>query len=647
MKKHFVLILLIAMIHTVFGQNDSLKNPNISPLSFGLSEATTDSARYEVLYQTHVEARKLGVGVDYSGIETLSIEIPKTAKPIPLTDQTDFAGLDLHVVNRNKTLFLFELKQSLDTITIGKSLLGGKDFSSIEALAEGTHLLILQDEHPWVAKREGHSYSAIRKDVLLVCDGKAQNSPVTSYLTDSTKPKCFFCPATDTLKYVKNITFIRDSASTYKTKFLKLSGQNNVLVENVSIHTPPSTLTGDEAIAIEDCANITLQDVTIKGTYSRTDYYGYGIEMNNVLYSKFIRLNGQANWGIFGTNNLNEVQLMDCNINRFDVHCYCRNVTITNCKFTKLYNQFSSVYGNLVFDGCRFKNFVPVLFEPSYNSYTGFDLVFKDCVFDVTTSRNFFISAGYLDDKKNTRPELAKKCWPNVSMTNVIVNVPDNVYKVILFNVKGTVSKKYSVGNISKVRIDGLKFNYSGSGHAANFILSNADVSLSKSFACTINDMDILPYNDDKIVQGTTKYSYPASVTFNMHHDLTKDVVKISNSRLNYNVNINAQYNINYTKCTIGMVRYTPLVNSTRRNYSDCKIYLNCCDDRRYYIDNHASYNNCLFIPCNHYMVVDFYGSNNNVTLTNCRSSRVTPLIFKGRLDNSDLKNYSLVGRRK
>jgi hypothetical protein len=40
------------------------------------------------------------------------------------------------------------------------------------------------------------------------------------------------------------------------------------------------------------------------------------------------------------------------------------------------------VFGTVLFDGCRFTDFVPVLLEPTYNAYTPFTLVFKDCTFD-------------------------------------------------------------------------------------------------------------------------------------------------------------------------------------------------------------------------------------------------------------------------
>lgn len=618
-----------------------------SPYSFGLAEATSDIDRYDVLYRTHTAALKDSVGVDYTGIDSLKIEVPTNARPIPLTPYTDFSGLVLTVRNTYKTLFLFELVGTASPIDVEKDLLGGNDFTSVETLAEGTKLLLIEDENLWVERRAGRDYGATRKDVLFLRNGRAKNTPVASYLTASSSPKCYVCSVTDTVQYIRNLTFVRDTGSTYKTKLLKIQYQNNVLLENIAIHTPSSTMTADAAIQIHDCANITMKDVTIKGTYSRKDYYGYGIEMNNVWNSQFIRLNAQANWGIFGTNNLNKVSLKDCDINRFDVHCYGKDITLTNCKFSKLYNQFSSIYGTVKFDGCRFKDFVPALFEPSYNAYTGFELVFQNCVFDVTRTHNFLISAGYLDDRMNSRPELNLKCWPNVVIRNMTVNVPDNVEKVYLFNVKSPVSTKYSVRHIAQVKIDGLDFHYSGSGHAADFILSNLKVTTEKGFSCSINKLNLLPVQDQKIEQSTTKYQYPASLGFNIYSNKAQNSYTVSNSRLNYNVNINASYTIHYTECTLGFVRFTPKSSTARRYYKNCKIYLNCNDDRRYYIDNHATYTNCRFIPCDPYRQIDFTGTNNDVVISQCKTDKSGPLFFKGQLNNQELKGFVLKGARK
>ncbi|MCQ2284782.1 MAG: hypothetical protein MJZ57_07770 [Bacteroidales bacterium] len=636
------------MGNRLFGQNSKSDTVKLlSPFDFGLNEAQTDSARYDVLFRPHTAAVESGAYVDYSGMTELSIEVTADAQPIPLTPKSDFGGLVLNVKNKAKNCFIFRMVMPADSIPMDKKMLDGKDFSAIQMLDSGMHLLVIEDQNLWVEKRSGYNYGATRRDLLLIDKGKAQNTTTASYQTDASNPKCTVINASKDEKLIANLTIKRSEESTYKAKCFQIVGLNNLRISKVSISTPKNNLQADEAISIANSANVLLEDVTIEGTYSQPDKYGYGILLNNVWNIQFVRLVGHANWGIFGTNNVNKATLTDCDINRFDVHCYGRDVKMVNCHFSKLYNQFSSVFGEVCFEGCRFTNFTPVLIETSYNAYTGFDLVFRNCVFDVTESKNFMVSMGYLTETRNSRPELYEKCWPNVTIKNLTVNVPDAVNSVVLFKPKGTISKKMLVGYINKVKIDGLKFNYSGSGHAASFYVCSEEVLVKNNLTCNFDAVDLLPVPDSKIAQATKKFYYPASIYFNLHRNNGRDLIRITNSRLNYNANANAYYNINFSKCTIGLVRYTSISSTAARAYKNCKIYLNCIDDKRYYIDNHAYYDGCTFIPCSDKMFVDFFGSDNNVTIKNCQTTRKFALLYKGKKNNEELKKFVVKGIRK
>ena len=649
-KSLFVVFLLFLVMKTpVLAQNqpDSTKIQLISPVDFGLFEAQSDSERYEVLYKTHVAALKAGVDVDYSGIDALTIEIPQSAERIPLGKTNDFKGLQLCVKNKSKLFYLFDLQQKTKKINIDKKLLDGYDFSSVPELALGLYQLVIEDTNLWVEKREGHSYGATRRDILLVCDGQARNQTIASYNNDFSSPVCSFCMLDEEEKpvVIQNLTFVRDEGNTYKVLPFSISQQNNLLIKNVTVKTPESKLVADAAFDIKNCTNVTFENVTINGTYSRSDYYGYGIQMNNVWNSRFVRLNAHAKWGIFGTNNINTAKLEKCDINRFDIHCYGRDVKMEDCKFSNLYNQFSSIYGTLTYKKCRFVNFVPVLLEPSYNAYTSFNINMEDCVFDANPNRYFLISAGKLDGPANTRPELAKKCWPNVTIKNMTVNVPDNVNQFVIFNPKTKQEKNDVVYGFKKLIINGLKFNYSGSGHAADLYLSNRYVKMGQEYQCDISRLDILPVSDAKIMQVESKNIYPASLHINFRYT-AKDVIKLSKSRLNYNVKANEAYNIVFERCTLGLVRNTLATNSAKRTYKNCNIYLNCSDDIFYFIDNHAVYTGSLFIPCDPKRQVSFTGSNNDVVIKDCRVRDRSRLMFKGSPDNKEFKNFQLKGKR-
>ena len=618
----------------------------LSPFDFGLAEAETDSARYEVLYATHTKAVETGAEVSYQGIGTLVIEVTEHSLPIPLTRHNDFAGLNLIVKNQYKAQYLFSMVDTLwQSVELSPSAVDSGDFTTNPFLSEGLCMLLLEDAHPWVQKRSGHNYGAIRKDMLLVHNGHAQNSPAAPYSTDSTRLNAWAHRTDEGQKTITDLTITRDSSSTSKTYCFDIKGINNLKISKLRINTPDTKdLYADAAINIESCTNIVLEDVTIEGTYSRTNKYGYGIQMNNVWNSLFLRLTAHANWGIFGTNNLSNTTLRDCDINRFDIHCYGRDVFFFNCKFNKLYNQFSSVFGAVRFEDCRFIEFVPVLFEPSYNAYTPFDITFKNCIFDAQTSRNYLISAGELDNNTNSRPELAKKCWPNIDIQNLTVNIPGNVSKIILFNSKK--SAQVAVNYITDIKIDGLHFHYADTTHLADFIISNTPVSAVQSINYKIQKAYLIPSVNKMTIQSTAKGVYPGSMTFNLRRD-KNDVVSIDKSRLNYNVNENSQYNINYSNSDIGMIRYNSKNNGVKRNYDRCNLYLNNGDDARYYIDNHATYYKCMFIPCSDKMFVSFYGVTNDVVIKNCKTKRNGKLFYQGHDDNIELKGYVVNGNEK
>jgi len=657
MKQYFVdikrfallcLLLVAALANVAFAQagGDSAVVRIVSPFDFGLAEARSDSARYEVLYATHRHAVDSGAIVSYSGVGAVTVEVTSRSRPIPLTRRNDFGGLHLTVRNVTKEHCLFELKDTLWSVfDLRASAVDSGDFSGSDLLANGTFLVVLEDQHPWVNRREGYQYGTMRKDILLVRDGRALNSPISPYATDSTEMTASFLPSDEELKTIANLTIMRDSSSTAKTYCFGIEGINNLRISNLNIYTPdPKNMYADAAVSLRNCTNVTFEDVLIDGTYSRKNLYGYGILMDNVWNSHFVRLTARANWGIFGTNNLNNTVLRNCDINRFDIHCYGRDVALYNCHFGNLYNQFSSVFGTVLFDGCRFTDFVPVLLEPSYNAYTSFALVFKDCIFDAIPGRNFLVSTGKLDNKTNERPELSRKCWPDVTIRNMTVNISNKIDKVILFYPKEVAAS--ATVEIASVQVDGLRFHYTDTTHLANFVICSRKVTAKKPINYNFNKMELIPSAKRMKRQATRKYYYPGSLVFNLRRGKS-DQIEVTASRLNYNVNENSAYNIKYTNCEIGMVRYNTGGNGAKRSYTRCTLYLNNADDARYYIDNHATYTNCKFIPCNDRMMVSFYGSDNDVVIRNCTTTRKGRLFYRGHADNSELNNFKLKGSAK
>lgn len=458
MKKNFTFVLLLLAMMISRGQSSA-----VTPYMFGLNEAKNGVERYWVLYNTHVAAVQRGVEVNYDGIGQLNIEIPKDAQSIPLTPQTDFKHLVLNVTNKSKSFYLFQLTQSTKKISITKEMIDNGDFTSVKELKSGHRIVILQDDNLWVDKRQGHNYGHTRKDILYLENGIAENSTIMPYNTEDTKPTVHYCSVSTDLKLITGIRINRQAGDTYKTYCFDVKNQFNVELRDIIISTPKSTLVADGAIRINDCANVRINRVQIIGTYSRIDYYGYGILMDNVWNTTIKHLTARANWGIFGSNNISEILLDSCDINRYDIHCYGRDITLKHCEFTNLYNQFSSVYGYILFEKCVFDNHVPVLLESSYNAFTPFELIFKDCIFNINPYHNYIVDARNLNNITNSRKELKIKCLPNISFYKTQINVLQSSPKLqamklymIHFN---SVDFHGSVGYINKVYIQNLKVN--------------------------------------------------------------------------------------------------------------------------------------------------------------------------------------------
>lgn len=460
----------------------------VNPLDYGLLKAKNGVERYEVLYKCHQAALKEG-RISYRGIGAIELEIPANAKPIPLPEHTDFAGVKISVKNNTSNVFLFSMEHELIKIDITERQFNKKRFRRVKELKRGLKLLIIEDKTPWVENRRGYSYGAQRKDILLLKNGKGQNQTIFPYTDGVSSPVFKYCDATAEQKVIKNLNIERTPNSSFVTYIINIAGCNNVMLKNISIVTPASELNGDKAITIKNSTNIVLEDVVINGTYSLSNKYGYGISMNNVWNSRFINLNANGNWGVFGTNNTNYVRIEDSDINRFDIHCYGRDIYCNNTIFRDKYNQFSSLYGTLRFEDCQFISFVPVLFESSFSAYSPFILEIENCVLDVDKDRPYLIKAGkpsVLADKP--RKEFEKVSWPDISIKNLVVHFSDEVKTWDLFEISG--DGDVTINDISMIVINGLTFNEESV--PVEVRVSNKKVSFKNRVKVKVHDSSIL-----------------------------------------------------------------------------------------------------------------------------------------------------------
>lgn len=429
----------------------------ISPKDYGLNDAKNGVERYYVLLRCHKDALSKGYGVSYKSIKEIDIEIPKSPESIPLSSYTDFANVEMRVTNNQKMMFLYSLKKKMETIKIAPKDIDKGEFSSYSEINNGTYLVVIEDEKYWSDRLNYENLEAYRKDVMLIKKGKTKCRPVLSYNSSSTKCMTKYCQVDNSKKVIKNLKFIRTPQSTNKTFLLSIENEYKIVLSNISIITPDNDKEyADFAIHIQNCVDLSLNDISIYGTYSLPRKVGYGVYLNNIYNLKVNRMYARSNWGVFGTHNLQKVILKDCDINRFDIHCYGRDVKAVRCKFSNLYNQFSSVFGTISFEKCEFTNFIPFLIESSYNAYTPFDVKWKDCTFNLDDKHNYIMTLFGVPEQYNERPELRRKCLPNISITNCKVKLADNMNKWYLIHTGG-VKYKDTFDYISEITLKGVK----------------------------------------------------------------------------------------------------------------------------------------------------------------------------------------------
>lgn len=430
-------------------------------MNWGLKQAKSKEEIYFILFNAHSKARIDNKAVSYKGIDSLTIQIPKDAHPIPLGEYTDFSGVKINVINTTCDAFLFEIyNQSID-IKIPQQQLDGNDYREYPQLKKGIKLLCLGDNNPWIEHREQDGMAAPKRDIIILKDGIAQNKPVMPY-TDSTttRPFSYYFDANPSLKVFKNLVFIRDNRSQYKTWLVQLNGVYNMLFYNLNIITPQDeTSYGDKIFQINHCANVVMRDVLINGTYSQRMKFGYGININFATNLKFFHVVSQnTKWGVFCTNCTNNSYLKDCKINRYDVHSYGRDITMDNCEFTDLALPISSVYGKITYKNCTFFECEPITIRDNYYAYVPFDLELVDCKYYASNISNCIFNAGNMNHGVQLRKEISEQCFPNIRIDHLtIIPVNNSLSEFYLFKIKD--KDNAPIGYVKEIKINKLSID--------------------------------------------------------------------------------------------------------------------------------------------------------------------------------------------
>lgn len=418
----------------------------------GIEQANSDVARFEILSEAHAKAMQEGKTVSYSGIDSLFLEIPHGAKSIKLSGSVDFGNTVFVVKNNYKDFVLFIMAGTSNVIEVNKQEID-RGYYNDRVLKRGSNILVISDKNVW-SERIGHSNAAYRKDVVCIKKGRALSTVCSPYDNAQPNPECMYFPAAKKRTTISNLHFVRSSESSKQTFLLQIKYMNNVLLDNLTIKTPDSDLYGDRAIWIENCYDVRLQNIVIDGTYSLSNKYGYGIQLENVTRFYADGIVARGKWGIFGTNNVNTSYLKNCDINRFDIHCYGKDVVMEDCTIRDLYNQFSGVYGTIKFKRCHFVNATPYVDGGSYNTNVEHNIVIEDCTMECSNKKNYIVCLHNVRSEVNSRDVLNEKYLPNITIRNLTVDMPDEGIGIQVFNIlNANYMGELNGGSISTTRI--------------------------------------------------------------------------------------------------------------------------------------------------------------------------------------------------
>lgn len=435
------------------------------------------------------------------GTGVKSYTIPSGSSFIQLPPQVDFKNWTIEVTNANTSavpLFSIE-KWSNERITdyhLTKADVDRGDFKASPELCSGRKLLILTDQKEWTYRTDTNDTGPfLRHDIITLNDGVPENRTIAPYDTPSTALSYYYYAANNDPVIIENLTFKRhrDPGSYGIAKLIRLDGKYDVTFNNITVGFIESSgtigKTADLCFEIYNCAHVKFTDITVNGTYSATNAYGYAFYLDNVYDTSFHNVYAMGLWGVIGTRNLNRSYLKDCTMNRFDIHCYGRDVRCVGCTFknelstAQISNDYSSFFGTLHYEACTFKKTIPVFLASSYHAYSGFELVMDSCTLDYPNTDNAIIKAGYVETPDKKRPEFQKINWPNVHIINLrLTNFSSNPTFYLFKLLSSPVSP--SVNTIGYITQASVNFSTTPSSYTFNF--SNYSSSLVFDNALTL-----------------------------------------------------------------------------------------------------------------------------------------------------------------
>lgn len=480
-KASQILLQIIFLLIPAICMSSATQEDYTEALRKALTSSVSRTDLLDKIRSIHEKAYANGDPIVYPKGKKFRIEIPHDFKPIKLTANTDFNGCTFSVRNTYAKVFLFEMKPNTapQAISIDKQQLTSG--MKIETKGKSPKLLIVKDNNLWTLRYDFDNQGDItnikqecfRRDLFFVENNIIKNNPISTYDNDASAPTCQYIEIDTRQKTFSNLKLIREKSSTAVTNLIRIEYQYNILLNNINVQTylqkdEDKRFYYDQCLYIENCANVSMSNITVRNTYSAQSIWGYAVEMNNVLDCTFDRLSITAIRGGFNTTCANNLLFKDCHLNRADIHYYGRDLTCIGCTFENtlnsfhVYNRVSSFFGTLKYEKCVFNHFIPVRIDSEYNSFTSFNVEMNDCTLNIyhqpPLTYNCICHIPILESLENTRAELRRKNLPNIKVNNLKLEGPSSLKDFYFF----IVHKNKYTGNVygmDSLQINGLTYN--------------------------------------------------------------------------------------------------------------------------------------------------------------------------------------------
>lgn len=418
----------------IFGANLYLSgvfSSELNPIMFGVLTSNSNSA-FSVLENTHKNANNVGVPVNYRGIVLIEINITNSFSSIPVKYGVDFCGCRFIVGNETNysgALFTINNDNTETSITIQGSELDKTLLSSIAELPDYPLLLISSDNTP-LAPRVGYSQVYMREDIAYVNRKWASNAPIYTYSTQESEVSSKYVRVDEREKYFKNIVFERKADNTAMIFLLFCEKQFNITIDNVVSITPSSTLIGDRIIYIKKCVNVHVSNIVFNGSYSLSNSYGYGIELENVADITIENMYGNAPWHLFAATCLNGCVIKNSWIQGFDCHAYGRNVTIENCQIDSFLQLGYAFFGYAIVKNSVFHGLGDMkCFYCSIGCHAS--LKIQNCALSMVSNGSLIYVQLEEPDERGRRTDIVWDVHPNISIDGLTIEQHGDSYLYI------------------------------------------------------------------------------------------------------------------------------------------------------------------------------------------------------------------------